>query len=93
MKKKKTATTVGTLVSLIPWKYTLTKSPALCIYWFNQMDELIIFFKSSYQRDLCLASINRIKPFNGKAGQRDSTKISGSSPKLDVEILPSHFEI
>ena len=46
-----------------------------------------------YQRDLCLASIKRIKPFNRKVGQIDATKISGSLLMLDGEILPSHFEI
>ena len=57
------------------------------------MDELIIFVKSSYQRDLCLASKKRIKPLNGKIEQRDATKIFGSCPMLDGGILPSHFEI
>ena len=57
------------------------------------MHELITFVKSSYQRDLCPASIKRIKKFNGKIGQRDATKISGSYPILDGEILPAHFEI
>ena len=46
------------------------KLPALC----NKMDELV-FVKSSYQRDLCLASIKRIKPLNRKVGQRYATKI------------------
>ena len=50
------------------------------------MDELIIFVKLlyqkklclvSHQRDLCLASIKHIKPFNGKVGQSDLTKTSG----------------
>ena len=53
------------------------------------MNELIIFVKSSYQRDLCVARIKRIKSFNGKVGQRDATKISGSRPMLNGEILPS----
>ena len=57
------------------------------------MEELIVFVKSSYQRDLCLASIKCIKPFNGKVGLRDATKISGSCPMLDGEIPPSDFEI
>ena len=57
------------------------------------MDELIIFVKSSYQRDLCLVSIKHIRTFNGKVGQRDATKISGSCPMLDGEILPTHFKI
>ena len=57
------------------------------------MDELIIFVKSSYQRDLCLASKKRTKPLKGKIEQRDATKIFGSCPMLDGEILPSHFEI
>ena len=53
---------------------------------FNQMNELIIFVKSSYQRDLYLASIKRIKPFNGKVGQRDATTISGSCRWWDTTI-------
>ena len=53
------------------------------------MNELIIFVKSSYQRDLCVARIKRIKSFNGKVGQRDATKICGSRPMLNGEILPS----
>ena len=57
------------------------------------MDELFIFVKSYYQKDLCIASIRRVKLFNGKVGQRHTTKISGSCPMLDGEILPSHFEI
>ena len=57
------------------------------------MDELIIFVEFSYQRNLCPASIKRIKTFNGKVGQRDATEIYGSCPILEGEILPSHFEI
>ena len=53
------------------------------------MNELINFVKYSYQRDLCVARIKRIKSFNGKVGQRDATKISGSRPMLNGEILPS----
>ena len=33
------------------------KLPALCKYYSNQMDKLIVFVKSSYQRDLWLASL------------------------------------
>ena len=29
----------------------------------------------------------------GKVGQRHGTKISGSCPMLDGELLPLHFEI
>lgn len=56
------------------------------------MDKLV---KSTYQKDLCLASLvivyqvnqntkqKSIKPFNGKIEQRDMTKITGSCPILD----------
>ena len=56
------------------------------------MDELIIFVKASYLRDLWLASIKYIKPFKGKVGQTHATKLSGSCSMLDGEILSSVFE-
>ena len=76
---------------------------AFCNDWSNQMDKLIAFAKSSYQRDFCLASLviiyqvsckkkrKSIEPFNGKVGQTHVTKICGSCPMLDGEILPSHL--
>ena len=62
------------------------KLTTLCNDWLNQRRMNLFFIKSSHQRDWCLASIKRIKPFNGKFGQRDSTKISGSCPMLYGEL-------
>ena len=83
----------------------MIKLPELGNYWSNKMDQLAVFVKSSYQRDLCLTSLvimlvlssikkqKSIKPFSGKVGQRHVIKISGSCPMLDDEILPLHSEI
>ena len=41
----------------------IDKVTELCNYWSNQIDRLTVFVKSSYQRDLCLASL-----VNGRNG-------------------------
>ena len=49
----------------------------------------LLFLLNPHIKEICVARIKRIKSFNGKVGQRDATKISGSRPMLNGEILPS----
>ena len=65
----------GTLVSLIPWKIYFHKVTSVAIIDTIRWMNLLFFVKSSYQRDLCLASMERIKPSNAKVEQRQAIKI------------------
>ena len=66
-------TTVGILVNLIPWKIYFDKITSVVQLLIQSDGWIIMFAKSSYQRDLFLSGIKRIKPFNGKVEQRDTT--------------------